>query len=134
MALIIGGVAIIIATMCATVVWAFRASFRVLNSPTWWFAMAFLLLAVSIILRALYWDVALPLGRLYAPETAAIWSDITKGRMVNLLFSVLKISAFFCALKSRQMMIPEEERHLWPWWRAWMHPNPIRLLPWNWVR
>ncbi|MFC3169201.1 hypothetical protein [Paracoccus fontiphilus] len=131
MALISGFLAIIITAGYLAVIYAFRASFRELKSATWWFAMGFAILAGAIILRAMYWDVALPLLRLWYPETAAAWSEATRGRMINTFFSLLKMSSFFCALKCREALIPPEERHLWPWWKSWMHPHAIRLLPWS---
>lgn len=131
MALTIGIIALINALGYFAVVWAFRASFRQLQSATWWFATGFMILAGAIILRGLYWDVLLPLMRLWVPEFADYWSDATRGRLINIVFSSMKMVAFFCALKCRQMLIPEEERHQWPIWRAWMHPTQIRLLPWR---
>lgn len=104
------------------VIWAFRASFRRVDSATWWFALGFALLAGAIILRGLYWDVAVPL--LTHPD------DVPKERMINVFFSAMKMAAFFCALKCRQMLIPAEEREQWPWYLAWMHPARIRRLPW----
>ncbi|MCV2448444.1 hypothetical protein [Paracoccus sp. DMF] len=130
MALTIGALAIINTLGYLAVIWAFRASFRELNSATWWFAMGFAILAGAIIARGLYWDVSLPLMRLWVPEFAASWSEATRGRLINIVFSAMKMVAFFCALKCRQKMIPEEERSRWPWWRAWLHPTKIRLLPW----
>ena len=130
MALTIGFIAIINALGYFAVIWAFRASFRELTSPTWWFATGFMILAGAIILRGLYWDVGMPLLRLSAPEAAA-WQSEHIGRYVNIIFGMMKLSAFICALKCRQMLIPEEERHNWPIWRAWAHPTKIRLLPWR---
>ena len=130
MALISGFLAIVITAGYLAVIWAFRASFRDLKSATWWFAMGFAILAGAIILRALYWDVGMPLLRLWYPEAAVRWTDATRGRAINIVFSLMKMAAFLCALKCRKELIPPEERHLWPWWKAWMHPNAIRLLPW----
>lgn len=97
--------AIIITLGYLAVVWAFRASFRELRSATWWFAMGFAILAGAIILRAMYWDVALPMMRLWYPKTAATWSEATRERMINIFFSLLKMSSFFCALKCRKALI-----------------------------
>lgn len=130
MALISGFLAIIITLGYLAVIYAFRASFRELRSATWWFAMGFAILAGAIILRAMYWDIFMPLFRVWAPGSAAAWSELTGGRVVNIIFYLMKMIAFLCALKCRKELIPPEERHLWPWWRAWMHPNAIRLLPW----
>lgn len=131
MALMIGLIAIVNALGYLAVIWAFRASFRELQSATWWFATGFMILAGAIILRGLYWDVTLPLMRLWFPEFATQWSDATQGRMINIIFGLMKLSSFVCALKCREMLIPEEERARWPWWKAWMHPAKIRLLPWR---
>lgn len=131
MALIIGLLAVINAVGYLAVVYAFRASFRELQTVTWWFAVGFAILAGAIILRGLYWDVTMPLLRLWFPEFAAQWSDATHGRLVNIVFSLMKMVAFFCALKCREMMVPEGERRDWPWWKAWMHPTRFRILPWR---
>ncbi|TJZ76868.1 hypothetical protein [Paracoccus hibiscisoli] len=131
MSLTIGLIAMINALGYFAVIWAFRASFRELRSATWWFATEFTILAGAIILRGLYWDVALPLMRLWVPDFAVQWSDATRGRMINIVFGLMKMASFFCALKCRQMLIPEAEREQWPNWRAWMHPTKIRLLPWR---
>lgn len=130
MALTIGIIAVINTIGYLAVIWAFRASFRQLQTATWWFATGFMILAGAIILRGLYWDVGMPLLRLWAPEAAAWWTDAI-GRYINIVFSLMKMSAFFCALKCRQMLIPEEERRAWPVWKAWLHPTSIRLLPWR---
>ncbi|QBX34576.1 hypothetical protein E4191_07530 [Paracoccus liaowanqingii] len=131
MALTIGLIAVINALGYCAVIWAFRASFRELRTATWWFATGFMILAGAIILRGLYWDVALPLMRLWVPGFAAKWSDVTGGRLINIVFGLMKMAAFFCALKCRQMLIPEPERHRWPVYKAWMHPTRIRFLPWR---
>lgn len=111
-------------------VWGFRASRRSVGEATWWFLMGFGIVAGAIILRGLYWDVTLPLLRIYAPETATAWTDLTAGRAVNNLFGVMKLAGIFCVLKCRQMLIPEIERAQWPLWRAWMHPNSLNLFWW----
>lgn len=130
MAQIIGALAIINALGYLAVVWAFRASFRELQSATWWFAMGFAILSGAIIARGLWWDVAMPVWRMSSPASAAWWSEHV-GRYINVLFSLMKITAFYCALKCRQMLIPDEERQHWPVWRAWLHPTKIRMLPWK---
>ena len=130
MSLIIGSLAIINTVGYLAVIWAFRASFRDMESATWWFAMGFAILAGAIIARGLYWDVSLPLMRLWFPEFAEAWSEATRGRLINIVFSSMKMLAFFCALKCREQLIPEGERKRWPWWKAWLHPTKIRLLPW----
>lgn len=66
--------------------------------------MGFAILAGAIILRGLYWDVGMPLLRLWAPDQA-MWLTENVGRYVNTIFSLMKMAAFFCALKCRQMLI-----------------------------
>ena len=128
MSLIIGAIAIINAIGYLAVTYAFRASFRELNSATWWFATGFAILAGTIVLRGLYWDVTLPLMRYWTPEFAEWWVEAVSGRMINIVFSIMKMSVIYCALRCRQMLIPESERHLWPWYAAWLHPHCIRIL------
>lgn len=131
MALTIGLIAVINALGYFAVIWAFRASFRELRSATWWFATGFMILAGAIILRGLYWDVGMPLLRMWVPGFAEQWTDATRGRLINIVFGLMKMASFFCALKCRQLLIPEDERRYWPIWKAWMHPTKIRLLPWR---
>lgn len=130
MALTVGLIAVINALGYLAVIWAFRASFRELRSATWWFATGFMVLAGAIITRGLWWDVFMPLLRLYAPNAAAWWSEHV-GRYMNIVFGMMKMSAFFCALKCREMLIPDDQRAGWSWYNAWMHPSGIRLLPWR---
>src|SRR5690606_14313940 len=127
MALIIGTIAIINATGRLMIIWACRTSLRVVGEATWWFVVGFALLSFILIMRGLYWDVAMPIARAYAPASAEAWRDMVHGRMFNIVFSGLKMVSIYCALKCRQALIPEEERHLWPWWIAWMHPTKIRF-------
>lgn len=126
----IGLVAVLNALGYLAVVWAFRASFRQLQTATWWFATGFMILAGAIICRGMWWDVSMPLARLWAPEWAAWWTDHV-GRYMNLVFGLMKMAAFYCALKCRQLLIPEAERQEWPLWKAWLHPTGIRVIPWR---
>ena len=52
------------------------------------------------LLRRLYWDVLLPLLRLWAPEAAA-WLADHVGRYAKIIFG----------------------RHRLPWYKVWMHPT-----------
>ena len=49
MAQVIGFIAIINTLGYLAVIWAFRASFRELQTATWWFATGFAVLALSLI-------------------------------------------------------------------------------------
>lgn len=111
-------------------VFSFRTSLRQARGATWWFVVGFGFVASVVVLRGLYWDVALPLFRWLAPDLAMSWRDLTSGRVVNILFHVLNAVAILSVLRCRQMLIPEEERHLWPIWRAWLHPNTRDLFWW----
>ena len=127
MSMILGVQAIINTLGYLAVIWAFRTSFREINSASWWFAIGFANLAGAIILRALYWDIALPLCRFYFPEWSAVWVNFVDGRSINILFNGQKTFSFYCALKCRQMMIEECERYNWPWYKAWLYPTRIRF-------
>ena len=131
MALTNGLIAVINALGYFAVIWAVRASFRELRSATGWFAIGFMILAGAILLRGLYWDLALPLFRFFDPVDAEAWTTLVNGRMINIVFALMKFYAAYCAMKCRWMLIPEEERDEWPLWRAWQHPKRITLLPWR---
>ena len=111
-------------------IWGFRASRRSVGEATWWFLMGFGLIAGAIILRGAYWDLFLPGFRLMYPELASNWSEMTSGRLVNNFFSGLELLGIYLVLKCRQALIPEEERHQWPWWKAWLHPSSCRIFWW----
>lgn len=131
MALITSGLAILNAIGFILAVWAFRAKMPVISLPTQWFVRGFQLIYLTQVLRNIYWDVAMPGLRLMAPDTAAAWSELTNGRVVNIIFGLMMSGSIYCMLKCRQALIPDEERAQWPWYRAWMHPTRIRLLPWS---
>lgn len=127
----LGIIAIVNALGYLAVIYGFRWSARGRHTATWWFVRGFSVLAGAIVLRGLYWDLTLPLMRFYAPITAEWWTEIVNGRMINIVFALMKFYAVYCAMKCRWMLIPEEERHEWPVWRAWQHPKRITLLPWR---
>lgn len=130
-ALLTAAMAIITAIGFCASVWAFRASRRTVGEATWWFLIAFGLLALSLVLRGLYWDAFWTLLNLMDPGAAASWSEVTGGTRINLLFSALNASSIFCILKCRLCLIPDDERSGYRWWNAWMHPTKFRLLPWR---
>ena len=115
---------------CAAV-WAFRASRKAVGEATWWFLIAFGLLAFSLVLRGLYWDVLWSLLNHVSEARAAAWAKATGGTRVNLLFGALNAGSIFCILKCRLCLIPDNERTAYRWWNAWMHPTKFRLLPWR---
>lgn len=130
MALTVGIIAAINALGYFAVIWAFRASFRDLNSPSWYFATGFMILAGAIISRGIYWDLGMPMLRLWAPDAAA-WQTEHVGRYANVVFGLMKMSAFYFALMCRYMLIPEGDRGHWRWYSAWLHPTKINLAIWR---
>lgn len=131
MALILGVIAIINGLGYFAVIWAFRASFNQLRTATWWFATGFMVLAGAIIARGFYWDVLIPLLNHYTPDSAARWAIVSGGRLVNIAFAMMKMAAFYCALKCRHMLISEDERHHYRWYSSWLHPARIGLSLWR---
>lgn len=103
----------------------FRTSFREVGEHTWWFMMGFSAFAVAYNLRSIYWDVFWTALRHYDKNIAIAWSDATGGTAINILFYLMVLIGIFCVLKSRQLMIPEDERDSWPWWKGWLHPRNI---------
>lgn len=130
-AMLTAALAIITAIGFCASVWAFRASRRTVGEATWWFLIAFGLLALSLVMRGLYWDVFWTLLKYADSASAERWSETMGGTRVNLLFSALNASSIFCILKCRLCLIPDDERTAYRWWNAWMHPTKFRLLPWR---
>lgn len=131
MTFILGAIAVLNALVYLAVVYAFRFSTKERGSATWWFVRGFAILAGAIVLRGLYWDSALPLFRFFDPVDAEAWTALVNGRMINIVFALMKFYAAYCAMKCRWMLIPDDERDEWPLWRAWQHPKRIGLLPWR---
>ena len=127
MAITIGLIAILNTLGYLAVIWAFRFSFKVRYTGTWWFATGFMILAGAIIARAWYWDIIIPMLRAYEPEIA-LWLTENIGTYMNIVFNVMKSTSFYCALKCYQSMIPDHERHEWPVWKVWMYPMSISQL------
>lgn len=131
MTFILGAIAVLNTIGYLLGVYAFRGSLKRVGAATWWFLVGFSILSGAIILRGLYWDFGLPLLRFYAPVYAEWWTNLVEGRMINIVFSTAKFVTVYCVMKCRWMLIPEDERHEWPLWRAWMHPTQIKTLPWR---
>ena len=130
-ALLTAALAIVTAIGLCASVWAFRASRRTVGEATWWFLVAFGLLALSLVMRGLYWDVFWTLLKYANSAAADKWSEATGGTRVNPLFGALNAGSIFCILKCRLCLIPDNERPSYRWWNAWMHPTKFRLLPWR---
>ena len=112
-------------------VFGFRTSFREVGEHTWWFMAGFWLIASAYNLRSTYWDVFWTTLKQYDKPTALAWSEATGGTAVNIFFYFLVLIGIYCVLKSRQLMIPEDERHAWPWWKGWLHPKNLRFGLWK---
>lgn len=114
----------------AMIVWGFRLSFKSLNDVTKWFVRGFGLIALGYMLRGFYWDVFWQIFRYLDRESAYSWSEMVGGTAINVVFYLIVLVGVYCVLKSREAMIEEEERHRWPWWKAWMHPDTLRIIRW----
>ena len=116
--------------MMALAILAFRSDRREYGQPTWWWMMGFISMAFAANARGIYWDVFWSILRHSDRGAADQWSDATGGTAINILFYVPMIFGAYCLLKSRQMMIAEDERQNWPWYKAWLHPDTIRIFRW----
>ena len=121
-------VAVLTVAGMMAIAWGYRASLRHRGTATWYFAMGVAVLAGSMGLRRIYWDVVWTMARRHTPETAFWWSDITGATNINIVFNSLVLASIYCSLKARQLLLPEDEQARWPWWRAWAHPS---LLWWK---
>lgn len=119
--------------MMCLAVFAFRSPLRGKGGErdaTWWWMMGFTSMAFAANARSFYWDVVWSLMRDYNPETAYRWREAVNGTDVNILFYLPMIFGAFCILKCKQKMIAEEELIKLPWWKAWLHPDSIRIFRW----
>jgi len=91
--------------------------------PEAWFALAKVLYAVSIGTRIIVWDVGWCVWRRLDPDAARAFARSIGGTDINILTSALVLCGVYASLKARQLLIPEDERDAWPWWRAWQHPR-----------
>lgn len=102
-----------------------RHSLRRWNStePEAWFALAKVLYAVAIGTRIVLWDGVYAIWRRLEPEAAMAFARGFGGTDINILTNALVLCGVYASLKARQLLIPEDERDAWPWWRAWQHPR-----------
>jgi len=91
--------------------------------PEAWFALAKVLYAVSIGTRIIVWDVGFGLWHRIEPDAAVTFVRGFGVTDINILTSAPVLAGVYCSLKARQLLIPEDERDAWPWWRAWQHPR-----------
>jgi len=75
--------------------------------------------AIATAGRTFYWDVV----PVVLDEHWQALFGAMGGQEFSTLFNVLYLVAIYDALKAREALIPEDERHKWPWWLAWAHPG-----------
>ncbi|MEP4950063.1 MAG: hypothetical protein ABJU46_03705 [Paracoccaceae bacterium] len=81
------------------------------------------LMAFIAVLRSGYWDFAQFLfGENWDTVSAALGDQ-----EISVVFNLSMMLAAYYFLCSRWVLIPDDERHRWRWWSAWLHPNGLRL-------
>lgn len=96
--------------------YGYRASLFSPDLATRWFARSMALLAVSVFIRRLAWDILRPV----------VTGEVDQ-RPLNIIVNIITIVAVYAGLKARLMLIPADERNGWHWWSAWAHPALWRL-------
>lgn len=126
--------AIVSIAMMLLAIFAFRSSTRDIGQPTWWWMLGFGCMAFAANARGIYWDIFWSIFRRTDPNGADAWADAVGGTSINILFYLPMIFGAYCILKSRQKMIEEDQQPYWPWYKAWLHPDTIRIFRWprNW--
>lgn len=122
--------AIVSIVMMLLAILAFRYSSKDVGEPTWWFMMGFGVMAIASNARGIYWDVFWSILRNSDPASAEAWSDATGGTAINIMFYIPTIFGAYCILKCKQTMVEQEENIKAPWYRAWLHPDTIRIFRW----
>ena len=92
--------------------YGYRASLFSEDPATRWFARSMALLAVSVFVRRMAWDIIHP-----------IVNSTVDQRPINIMVNIVTIFAVYAGLKARLALIPDDERGSWHWWSAWQHPS-----------
>ena len=92
--------------------YGYRASLFSEDPATRWFARSMALLAVSVFVRRMAWDIIHP-----------IVNSTVDQRPINVMVNIVTIFAVYAGLKARLALIPDDERGAWHWWSAWQHPS-----------
>lgn len=121
-------IAIVATIMLLASVWSFRASIKVVGAATWWFLISYTLIAFSVVLRGLYWDVFRVSLRKLNPEAAETFAHLTGNTNLNILFWLMIMGGAYSMLKCRHSMLPHEDKKKWPWWLVWAHPDGLRIV------
>jgi len=93
------------------------------TEPEAWFALAKVLYAIAIGTRIIVWDAWWGVWHHVDPDAATAFVHEVGGSDINIALSAIVLCGVYCSLKARQLLIPEDERDAWPWWRAWQHPQ-----------
>ena len=96
--------------------YGYRASLFSEDPATRWFARSMALLAVSVFVRRMAWDIIHPVVNAQVDQ-----------RPLNILVNIVTIFAVYAGLKARLALIPDDERGSWHWWSAWQHPSILSL-------
>lgn len=112
------------------IAYGYRGALRERYTATWFFVLSNILLAASVTLRLLYWDIVWVIMKNEWPESAMAWRSIMGRAEMNVVFNAIFLIGVYLGLKSRQLLIPDEERADWPWYVSWLHPTRMRIWPW----
>lgn len=101
-------------------------------SAVWYFSQSIMDLAVSvgIAVNAIgFWV----LWRVYFSPDPMLFLDGWPLIAVGFTFDTLFLRGIYRGLRAVQVSLhdrlPAHERHLWPWWAAWLYPDRIRMFP-----
>lgn len=99
---------------------------RDIARPEFYFSLSKMLFALGIGLRLMLWDGVFGLGKYIHP---LVRDAVTAagGVSLNIIPSAIILCGVYCSLKSRQLLIPDDERKLYPWYVAWAHPDLLRF-------
>ena len=75
--------------------------------------------AITAVARSGYWDIF----QFAAGDHWLALRTALGGQAFSTVFNLPMILAGYYFLKGRWVLIPEDERHLWHWWNAWLHPR-----------
>jgi hypothetical protein len=105
------------------------------RSATFHLALGTCALIWAVIFRMAYWDVAPVAFEVVEPGLWGEWAAAVGWTDVNIIFDALLLFGSWHLLRALQMLVPEEERHLWPMWRAPFYPqgNVLERF-WKWLK
>lgn len=92
-------------------------------SAEWYFSLGKVLLALALGIRLLFWDVIWSGLNHMDRDKAQALSDAIGGVNSNIVSILIGLGSVYCSLKARHLLVPAHDRHRWPWWKAWAHPD-----------